>query len=444
MTRYDGKRVAVVGAGRSGRACVRFLLSRGAVATLFDEKALEALIVAGGPLPEGSSYEARLPQPSDAAAFDMVVVSPGVPTSRLPMDAFRAAGVSVFGELELAFRSFGGKVAAVTGTNGKSTVTTLLGLMASEAGLSSFTGGNLGTPFIEAADDASQWAVVEVSSFQLDTIDTFRPAVAVLINITEDHADRYDGFERYAVSKMRIFRNMERGDAAVVNVDDPEVATRIGKIQADIVPVSLIPNRSGAFFDGTDLVLRDGGTEERYPRKDVRIKGRQNVQNALCAMAAARRMGVSESIVRSVLASFPGLSHRIEFVREVGGVSWYNDSKGTNVGAVVAAVEGFDEKVVLLAGGKDKGVDFTPLRTPLKARARGVVLFGQAAGRMEREIEGVVQTVLVDTLDEAVKAAAEMARPGDAAVLSPACSSFDQFRDFEHRGEEFRRAVKEL
>jgi UDP-N-acetylmuramoylalanine--D-glutamate ligase len=286
---------------------------------------------------------------------------------------------------------------------------------------------------------------VEVSSFQLESIEGFRPKVATLLNLTEDHRDRYADFDAYADAKMAIFRNMGPDDTAVVNADDPEVTSRTASIAARTTFFSVrreLPE--GGFLAGDDMMYRSASGDERYPRGEMRIRGLQNVENALAAICVARAMGVPQENVRAELSEFPGLPHRVEFVRAVRGVSFFNDSKGTNVGAVLAALEGFPEPVVLIAGGKDKGVDFRPLREPLSRKARAVVLLGEARGRMEGELSGAAPIVPADTLPDAVRAAAGAARPGDVVVFSPACSSYDMFRNFEERGEAFRRAVKEL
>jgi UDP-N-acetylmuramoylalanine--D-glutamate ligase len=436
----------VVGAGGSGVAAAELLLREGRAVTLFDAReryAVERSL--GRPLPDGADFRQGMPSASDAAQAGLVVLSPGVPADRLPLQALRDASVPVWGELELGFRRFRGKVAAVAGTNGKSTVTTLIGLMAQKAFPRVFVGGNLGTPFVAAASGEYDWGVVEVSSFQLETIDAFHPAVALLLNITEDHSDRYSGFAAYAEAKMAVFRNQGTGDTAVVNADDPEVAARVGLIRADILPFSLTRELpQGVFLSGDTMIFRDGGREERYPRSLLRIPGTQNVENAMAAIAAARRMGIPEGVVREVLSTFPGLPHRVEFVRSRRGVYWFNDSKGTNVGAVLKALEGFSETVVLIAGGKDKGVDFRPLREPLSRKARGAVLIGQARGRMQAELSGSTPIAMADTLADAIRKAADMAQPGDVVVFSPACSSFDMFKNFEDRGEKFRAAVMEL
>jgi len=446
MDALKGKRVFVVGAGRSGTAAARLLVRQGAAVTLLDERPREAVEAAlGGPLPEGAAFACGRLGEEAAAGADLVVLSPGVPRDRLPLAALARRGVPVWGELELASRFFRGRIAAVTGTNGKSTVTTLLGEMARRAFGRVFVGGNLGTPLSEAAGEPFDWGVVEVSSFQLEAIDRFRPHVAVLLNVTEDHADRYPDFAAYARAKAAVFRNQGAEDAAVFNADDPEAAACAAGIRARAVPFSrLRALPGGVSLEGGDMVFRGAGRPERYPCGMLRIRGVHNVENAMAAVAAARSMGVPPDAVGEALAAFPGLPHRVEFVRRAGGVLWFNDSKGTNVGAVVRCLEGFSEPVVLIAGGKDKGLDFRPLREPLARRARAAVLFGEARERMARELAGAVPLRAAATLEEAVREAAAVARPGDVVVLSPACSSFDQFRNFEERGEAFCAAVRGL
>jgi UDP-N-acetylmuramoylalanine--D-glutamate ligase len=446
MDTFEKKNVFVVGAGKSGFAAARLLLREGARVTLLDERPKTAVEQSlGAAIPPQMAFVHGGMKEKAAQGADLVVLSPGVPASKLPREALDRARVKVWGELELGFRRFRGSVAAVSGTNGKSTVTTLLGEMVSRAYPRVFVGGNLGTPLSAAAGEPFDWGVVEVSSFQLESIVAFRPKVAVLLNITEDHSDRYEDFAAYAEAKMALFRNQGAADAAVINADDPEIAARSGRIRAEKIPFSLTrPLSEGLSLSGGEMVYRNGVREERYPRSLLRIRGLQNVENAMAAIAAARRIGVPQEAVREALAAFPGLPHRVEFVRQVRGVSWYNDSKGTNVGAVLKCLEGFSEPVVLIAGGKDKGIDFRPLREPLRRKARAAILYGEARGRMEKELAGAAAIAAVETLGDAVRKAAGIARQGDVVILSPACSSFDQFRSFEERGEAFRNAVREL
>lgn len=446
MEAFAGKRILVVGAGRSGYASALRLLGEGARVTLLDERPREAVEeTLGQTLPPAVTFVHGRMSGEAARGADLIILSPGVPRERLPLAALRGEGTPVWGELELAYRLFRGKVAAVTGTNGKSTVTTLLGAMAGRAFPRVFVGGNLGTPFAAAGAEERDWAVVEASSFQLESIEAFRPRVALLLNISEDHRDRYPDLSSYAAAKTAIFRNQGPGDVAVLNADDPEVAARAGEAPAETIFFSLSrPLDRGACLDGDAIVFRDRGAEERYSRSHLKIRGLQNVENAMAAVAAARRMGVPPDAVRESLASFPGLPHRVEFVRRVRGVSYFNDSKGTNVGAVLKCLEGFAEPVVLIAGGRDKGVDFRPLREPLRRKGRAAVLIGEARERMEREIGGAVPLRRAASLGEAVEEAAACARSGDVVVLSPACSSFDMFRNFEERGDAFRDAVRRL
>ncbi len=446
MDAFRGAHILVVGAGTSGFVSAMRLLERGGRVTLLDERPREA--VEDGlrqPIPSQIAFLQGGVSPKAARGADLVILSPGVPRGKLPLRELALAGTPVWGELELGYRLFRGKVAAVTGTNGKSTVTTLVGKMAERAFPRVFVGGNLGVPFTAAAGEEWDWAVVEASSFQLESIGSFRPKVAALLNLSEDHRDRYPDFSAYASAKMAIFRNMEDPDVAVLSGDDPEVLARLPEVRAERRLVSRSgPVDRGAFLRGEEILFRDGTAEERYPCSLLRIRGVQNLENAMAAVAAARSMGVPADAVREALAAFPGLPHRVEFVRTVRGVSYVNDSKGTNVGAVLKCLEGFVEPVVLIAGGKDKGIDFRPLGEALARKARAAILIGEARERMRREIGGSVPVGLADSLEEAVRKAAAQARPGDAVVLSPACSSFDMFRSFEERGEAFREAVRGL
>ena len=371
-------------------------------------------------------------------AADLIVISPGVPTNLPELEAARKKGVEVIGEIELAARQVTGPIVAITGTNGKSTTTALCGEICG-----GFTGGNLGTPFIEAAG-RTDINVVEVSSFQLETIVTFRPRVAVLLNITPDHLDRYRDMAEYVAAKARIFENQTPGDFAIVNGSDPVALECAAGTRARTLRfTSSGKTDQGAFLDGGDIVLRID-REERYPLSELQLVGRHNAENAMAAFLAARLVGIAPDRVRQIAKSFKALPHRMELVgQSPADVRYYDDSKGTNVGAVAASLEGFPRPFVLIAGGKHKGGSYAPLRKVMR-HARALVLIGEAGPLMQKELSDVVDTHRAASLDEAVDKAAELAKPGDAVVLSPACSSFDMFRNYEHRSEVFRAAVRRV
>lgn len=458
-----GRQVLVVGLGKSGQAAARFCARRGAAVTGNDARPSlpaeveSALREAGVALALGGHDAARF------TAADLIVLSPGVPP--IPaLDAADRANVPVVSEVELASRFLAGPVAAITGTNGKSTTTEVLGTMCRAAGWRVFVGGNLGTPLVEAAeaearDGRAQDAVVaEVSSFQLERIVTFRPRVAAIINVTEDHLDRYRSMAEYVTAKARVFENMGPGDHLVLNADDPRIAalaagvrsgTRITWVSVEGRPAEATVEPGSGVEVGREgrgalRFVPEGGTLERYPLARVRLPGRHNLENMLVAVAMARRLGVPSDAVQRALEGMASLAHRIERIGEVRGVGFYDDSKGTNVGAVVRALESFPTPVVLIAGGKDKGGDYGPLAPLVRERVRRLVLIGEAAPRMEAALGRLTETVKAPSLDAAVEAAFAGARPGDSVLLSPACSSFDMFRDYLHRSEVFGAAVRAL
>jgi UDP-N-acetylmuramoylalanine--D-glutamate ligase len=378
---------------------------------------------------------------------DLIVLSPGVP--EIPaLRAARTAGVAITGEMELASRFVSATLVAITGTNGKSTTTTLSGAILAETGRPTFVGGNLGQPLAEVvgtpAAGSGGICVVEASSFQLETVETFRARVAVLLNITADHFDRHDGLEGYAAAKARIFHAQQRDDFAVVNADDP-LAMRVseGIVARRVVLSTQRRLTEGGWIDGESLVLAlPGGDEERYPAQLPALTGKHNQSNALAALVAGRLAGAKLDEARRGLLAFRALPHRMELVAEANGVAYFDDSKGTNVGAVVAALAGFPRPVVLIAGGRDKGGDYAPLAAALGAVGRGAVLIGEAAERIAAALPASLPVKRAASMEEAVSTAARLARPGDAVVLSPACSSFDMFRDYAHRADVFRAAVR--
>ena len=450
------KKVLVVGAGRSGVGAALLCASRGARVTLTDRREPEAL----GPAVARLGDQARLELGGhDQLSFtgaDLIVLSPGVPEIP-PLKAARQAGVPVLGELELSFRFVQAPVVAITGTNGKSTTTSLIGAMLQASGRPTFAGGNLGRPLAEAvgtdAAAAGGALVLELSSFQLETVQTFRARVALLLNVSEDHLDRYPDYEAYLAAKARIFERQTASDFAVLSGDPEQQRCRdlaaggAARQLTFCVDPGADAVRPGAWLEGDQLCVNIDGparATDRFPRASLRLPGRHNVQNALAALLAARLAGVDAEACQRGLAGYGGLPHRMELVAEAGDVRFYNDSKATNVGAVVGSLTGFERPVVLIAGGKDKGGDYGPLARLLRSAARHVVLFGAAAELMQRELDGAAPLHRAPDLPAAVELAGSLARPGDAVVLSPACSSYDMFENFEQRGELFAEAARRV
>jgi UDP-N-acetylmuramoylalanine--D-glutamate ligase len=444
-----GKKVLVVGLARTGVATARFLASRRALVTVTDRKPASELAAAVAELNGCARLELGGHRRETFLAQDLIVLSPGVP--EIPeLAAARAQGVAVTGEIELCSRFAAAPIVAITGTNGKSTVTSLAGAIMARTGRPTFAGGNLGAPLAGAIDTPAAKAggvlVLELSSFQLETAATLRPHVAALLNVTADHLDRYPSMEAYAAAKARVFAAQGPEDFAVVNADDPRALAVARGVKARQLGFSSRRRLTdGGWVEGDELCLRlPGGELERYPAGELHIVGRHNRENALAAYLCARLMGATPADVRAAAREFRPLAHRMELVRELAGVAYYDDSKGTNVGAVAAALEGFPRKVVLIAGGRDKGGDYGPLRAALAPLCRGLVLIGEAADRMAGALAGVGPVRRAATLEEAVATARALAQPGDAVVLSPACSSYDMFRDYKHRAEVFIAAVRGL
>jgi UDP-N-acetylmuramoylalanine--D-glutamate ligase len=442
----NGKRVLVVGLGRSGIAAAQLCAARGARVTVTDKRDAGALAGALAGLPAAVARELGGHRRDTFTSAELIVLSPGVPD--IPeLAAARAVGVAITGELELASRFVSSTLIAITGTNGKSTTTTLVGEMMQATGRPTFVGGNLGEPLAEAvgtpAAAAGGVCVVETSSFQLETADTFHPHVAVLLNITADHLDRHPDMDGYAAAKARIFANQTTSDYAVVNADDPlamRVSEGIASRRVCFSVVREIPE--GGHLAGDALVLRlPGLAPERFGAHLPSLTGRHNQANALAALLASRLAGASYQDVHVGLHAFRPLAHRMELVADAGGIHYYDDSKGTNVGAVVASLDGFPRRIVLIAGGRDKGGDYAPMAVVLGRVGRAVVLIGEAADKMQAALTGVLPVERAATMDDAVEAARRLAQPGDAVVLSPGCSSFDMFRDYNHRAEVFRAAV---
>ncbi len=379
------------------------------------------------------------------ARFPLVVVSPGVPKELEALHDTREAGGVVIGEVELAYRLTTVPWVGVTGSNGKSTTVTLVDLMAREQGLKVATGANLGTPATSfvGGDAERDFILAEISSFQLETVDYFRPAVAALLNISPDHLDRHPDMEDYVASKQTLFRRMEAGDWSVLNVDDDWVRRVTAQLHTSRFPFSRREIlEEGAFVREGFLVMREEGQETTVTSvRSLALPGSHNLENALAAVAVASRMGVGAPAMAKILKSFRGLEHRMELLGYFRGVPVYNDSKGTNVGATVRSLEGMGSDVILILGGKDKGASYEPLVNAARSRVSHLILLGEAAGRMEEAFQGAADIVRVDSLDEAVRLAVQRARPGSEILFSPACSSFDMFSGFEERGRAFKKAA---
>ncbi|MEO5768129.1 MAG: UDP-N-acetylmuramoyl-L-alanine--D-glutamate ligase [Polyangia bacterium] len=444
------KKVLVVGLGRSGLAVAHVVAERGGRVTVTDKRDAVALRDTIAKLPEGVTVELGGHREETFLGADLIVLSPGVPA--IPeLAAAKRAGIPITGELEFASRLVQGTLVAITGTNGKSTTTTLCGAIVKASGYPTFVGGNLGEPLAEAvgtrAAEPGGILVVETSSFQLDTAEEFHPRIAVLLNVTPDHLDRYADFNAYAGAKAKIFERQVASDFAVVNADDP-VARRCAErsVARHILFSTVNKRQEGGWLEADALCVRlPGGDIERYPTNNPSLVGRHNHENALAALLAGRLAGATPSEARRSLLEFRALAHRMELVAEARGVEYYDDSKGTNVGAVTAALSGFPRPVVLIAGGRDKGGDYAPLAEAFAQVGRAVVLIGEAADRMAVAFAAAVapeKVLRARTLEEAVEKAATVAVRGDAVVLSPACSSFDMFRDYGHRAEVFRAAVR--
>ncbi len=443
------KRVMVIGLGVSGLAASRLMAARGARLVMTDlrtDLGSEADAGAGhGSMPPGEIHLGA-EDPAWLGGVDLVVTSPGVPpTSALLLEAGRRR-IPVIGELELGSRFVAAPIVAVTGTNGKSTVTTLIGEIFKAAGRRVFVGGNLGTPLTEAAGGEFDAVVAEVSSYQLERTEHFKPHVGVHLNLAEDHLDRYKNLDEYGRAKARLFRRQDRYDWAILNRDDPRVWFLRATLFARVMSFGLGPAEStpAIGYDGSDLIFDLRTRHGRISLKRLRPAGRHNIANAMAAAAAALVMGIEPRAIEAALADFAGLPHRMEFVAERGGVAYIDDSKGTNVAAVVEALAAVRPPVILIAGGVDKGGNYAPLREPLAGKVRLLILIGAARGKMRAALEGASEIELVQTLGEAVRRAAAAARRGDTVLLSPACSSFDQFRNYAERGRIFQELVRAL
>lgn len=444
----NNKRVLVVGLGRSGVASALFLKARGARVTVSDSKSpdqlrdeIPALLDQGIAVETGGHGERTFQNQ------DLIVVSPGVPVDVPPLTQARALGEAVIGEIELASEFFQGPIIAITGSNGKTTTTTLVGEIFSKAGLKTLVGGNIGTPAISLVAQATPDTalVLEVSSFQLETIRKFRPRIAAILNITPDHLDRHRTFQAYVDAKARIFENQQADDYAVLNADDPTCVELGGRTKAQVFWFSRKREvERGAFLRKGQILFRREAEQDVMPVAEVPLKGAHNVENVLAAICCGMLMGCEPANVRAAVHAFKAVEHRLEFVATVRGVDYFNDSKATNVDATIKAIESFPANIHLILGGKDKGSDYTVLNDLLRQRVKRVYTIGAAAQKIESQIRGATAINSAGNMEMAVQQAAASAQPGDIVLLAPACASFDQFKNYEHRGKVFKELVLAL
>lgn len=443
-----GKRVLVVGLARTGLVTALFSAGYGAAVTATDERpeselreTTARLRAAGVKLELGGHVSASF------LSQDLIVVSPGVSPKLSALEQARAQGIPVWSEIELAWRFLRGKLAAITGSNGKTTTTSLVAHILQTAAIPTLVGGNIGVPLLALVENSMDTTVTvaEISSFQLESIEKFRPEIGVLLNLTPDHLDRHTSFAEYASAKVRMFENQLERDIAILNADDPEITRRM-PAKPHIFWFSRQKRvAAGAFLRHGQIYFRNEGSEVALARRDeIPLRGEHNVENVLAACAAAYLAGADPAAIANGIKTFKGVQHRLEFVAQISGVQFYNDSKATNVDAAAKAIEAFPGPLIVILGGKDKGSPYTPLRDLLHERARLAILIGAAAEKIAEDLGDSVPLTHAGTLDRAVYAAVQHAQPGDIVLLAPACSSFDQFENYEHRGCTFKELVASL
>lgn len=443
---YPQKKIMIVGAGQTGLALCRYFCNRNARVTLSDSRSTEKISGLDELTSLGVTLDLGGHNTAQFLASDLIVISPGVPLSLPPLQAAAAAAIPILGEIEIAYRELDAPLIAITGTNGKSTTTTLIGEIYTAWGKHPFVGGNLGTPLIEATRRVDYDVIVaEISSFQLEAVDQFHPHYALLLNLSEDHLDRYPDMTSYVAAKREIFKRMTADDVAICNADDPRIATFAEEIAPQKIYFSSqrVLNE-GISYDGACIIWRYRGTESRFPVSELQIKGQHNIENVMAALVAPLCDGCPPELAWSAVCAFRGLKHRMNLVRVLGGVAWYNDSKGTNVGSVVKSLEGLSAPVTLIAGGKDKGGDYGPLAELITAKVHHLILIGQASDRIAAALGRLTHTVRAASMEEAVAIAHDLTVAGGTVLLSPGCSSFDMFTSYAERGNVFSAAVDKL
>ncbi len=448
----EGKKTLVLGAGKSGVASAKFLAARGAIVALHDRQPVAEWSEEARSLKERKIglLDGQIPSWL-LDQIDLVVISPGVPTKTVPARYVDRKDGEVIGEVELAYRFLKGRIVGITGSNGKTTTTTLIGELLKNAGIPVQVGGNIGTPLLNLTETAGEetWTVAELSSFQLETIKDFRPNVALCLNVTPNHMDRYDFFTDYAAAKHRLFMNQTAEDLAILNADDEVTASWASGLKAQVVLFSVRKElEEGLFLRGRDLICRAGGKEKILTTRDeIFLRGMHNVENVLAALAAGLACGAAPDSMRETVRTFKGVEHRIEFVAEIGGVKFYNDSKATSVDATLKALEAFSEesgKTILILGGRGKNAPYAPLAGLIEAKVGKLVLIGEDADNIEAQLKSHAEIVRAGSMRDAVEKSFQAAESGDNVLLAPACASFDMFKSFEQRGEVFKQEVLNL
>ena len=442
------KRVLVVGLARTGVATALFCAARGAIVTATESRNEDELGIAIDVLRSaGVTLELGGHQDKTFLEQDLIIPSPGVPADAVNLRAAREKGISIWSEIELAYRFLRGRLIGITGSNGKTTTTSLIDHVLKNAGCSTILAGNIGTPLISMVErsSADTITVAELSSFQLELVTTFRPDIALFLNLTPDHLDRHPSLKAYGAAKARIFENQTEEDAAILNADDP-ATTPYAPTRPRLFWFSRKQRvAQGALVRGSEIVYRHDGLEEPILKlEQIPLVGAHNVENVVAAIIACRLAGADATAIATGVRSFAGVEHRLEFVAEIAGVRYYNDSKATNVDATLKALDAFPGRILVILGGKDKGSDYTVLQQPLHDKAILALLIGAAADKIETQIAGSVAIERAKTLDRAVDLAAHTAQPGDIVLLAPACASFDQFQNYEHRGRVFKELVHAL
>jgi UDP-N-acetylmuramoylalanine--D-glutamate ligase len=448
----EGKKVLIIGAARSGIAAARFLVEQGAIVALNDQKPLDKWSVEATALKElGVGLLPGEPPSWLLDQLDLVVVSPGVPATIIPIRYAERAGAEVIGEVELAARYLKGRIVAITGSNGKTTTTSLIGELLRDAGLPVQVGGNIGKALISMVKSSQDdgWTVVELSSFQLETIKTFHPTIAVVLNVTPNHMDRYETFNDYAAAKHRIFMNQTEEDVAVLNADDPTVSSWASGLRAKVMSFSVRQElERGVFLQGDELVFRwDEGEQDLLRVDEMKLRGLHNVENVAAAVTVGIAAGAKIESMRETVKQFNPVEHRLEFVAEIEGVKFYNDSKATSVDATLKALEAFANdpgQVVLILGGKGKKAPYAPLESLIRSKVRKLILIGEDAETIANELGECAPHERASDMKDAVAKSFTAAEPGDTVLLAPACASFDMFESFEHRGKVFKSEIADL